>query len=61
MCLWKVGTHDVKSRCGFFGSDLQNWNQRVEHIGRHFEAGARLVDWTGGLGFDSSVITMTCN
>ena len=55
MADWRVEVSDVVSRCGFCAVAFDNWNVRREHLGRHFRAGARMRDWKGGWGLESSV------
>ncbi|MCJ1398719.1 hypothetical protein MMC11_001920 [Xylographa trunciseda] len=55
MDAWVRYDYDVASRCGFCGAALASWPARVEHLGAHFQAGARMRDWTGEHGFAAHV------
>jgi hypothetical protein len=37
--------HDSRSRCGFCGENLENWEMRLSHIAEHFESGWEMSSW----------------
>lgn len=48
--------HEVRSRCGFCGCQLQTWGQRVDHLADHFKDGHRMNQWIGDWGLDGVVL-----
>jgi hypothetical protein len=52
---WKTSTPTIRSRCGFCGTSLDSWIDRVEHLGDHFKMGKTMADWTGDWGFEDVV------
>jgi hypothetical protein len=52
---WKVESAPVVSRCGFCDTELKNWDERIDHLARHFRSGKVMADWRGDHGFDASV------
>lgn len=52
---WKTSTPTIRSRCGFCGTHLDSWNDRVEHLADHFKMGKTMSSWTGDWGFDDAI------
>ncbi|EAW07276.1 putative homeobox and C2H2 transcription factor [Aspergillus clavatus NRRL 1] len=55
MAQWQSTTTELKSRCGFCGTTLSTWKDRVEHIAAHFKNGAEMAQWQGDWGFEPFV------
>lgn len=58
---WKVATPEIRSRCGFCGTVMDTWSNRVEHLAEHFKSGSSMADWQGDWGFDAPVLAMVEN
>lgn len=58
---WKVPTPDIRSRCGFCGSLLSSWPERVDHLAEHFKSGSDMSSWKGDWGFEPAVLSMVEN
>ncbi|KAG7116695.1 hypothetical protein HYQ44_006322 [Verticillium longisporum] len=43
----RVEAPAVAARCGFCDARMASWPERVEHLARHFKAGALMQDWVG--------------
>ncbi|KAH1663880.1 hypothetical protein KXX15_009221 [Aspergillus fumigatus] len=52
---WQSTTTELKSRCGFCGTTLTTWKDRVEHLAAHFKNGADMTQWQGDWGFEPFV------
>lgn len=52
---WQSSITDIRSRCGFCGSVLHTWKNRVEHLAGHFKNGANMSQWQGDWGFEPSI------
>jgi hypothetical protein len=52
---WKTESVSVSSRCGFCDTGLKSWDERTDHLARHFRSGKVMADWRGDHGFDPSV------
>ncbi|CAG8404847.1 unnamed protein product [Penicillium salamii] len=48
---WKIEVKDVISRCGFCDTTLENWDDRVSHLAKHYHKGSTMKDWKGDHGF----------
>ncbi|KAJ5386937.1 hypothetical protein N7509_009478 [Penicillium cosmopolitanum] len=44
---WKKEMKSFTSRCGFCDVILDNWDDRVSHLARHFRNGSTMKDWKG--------------
>lgn len=42
----------LNSRCGFCAATFVTWNERVDHLVRHFKQGSQMKQWIGDWGFD---------
>uniref|UniRef100_A0A093UPH1 Putative homeobox protein Meis3-like 1 n=1 Tax=Talaromyces marneffei PM1 TaxID=1077442 RepID=A0A093UPH1_TALMA len=42
----------LNSRCGFCAETFVTWNERVDHLVRHFKQGSQMKEWIGDWGFD---------
>jgi hypothetical protein len=49
---WQSSITEVKSRCGFCGTTLLTWKDRVDHLAGHFKNGANMAQWQGDWGFE---------
>jgi len=58
---WKSEAAYIRSRCGFCGEDFTKWQDRVEHLAKHFKAGAKMADWKGCRGLDPAVAAQVTN
>ncbi|KAM0281454.1 hypothetical protein ACHAQH_003484 [Verticillium albo-atrum] len=58
---WKVEAPAVASRCGFCDARMASWQERVEHLARHFKAGALMQDWAGEHGFEPAIAARVVN
>ncbi|KAH7203471.1 hypothetical protein DER44DRAFT_779454 [Fusarium oxysporum] len=52
---WKDEGPPVSSRCGFCNIQMQAWQERVDHLAKHFRKGATMDDWKGEHCFESSI------
>lgn len=52
---WQSSITNIESRCGFCGSVLHTWKDRVEHLAGHFRGGANMSQWQGDWGFEPSI------
>ncbi|KAK2480267.1 hypothetical protein H9L39_09641 [Fusarium oxysporum f. sp. albedinis] len=52
---WKDEGPPVSSRCGFCSIRMQTWQERVDHLAKHFRKGATMDDWKGEHWFESSI------
>ncbi|RKL23040.1 hypothetical protein BFJ68_g1246 [Fusarium oxysporum] len=52
---WKDEGPPVSSRCGFCSIRMQTWQERVDHLAKHFRKGATMDDWKGEHCFESSI------
>ncbi|EED17179.1 homeobox and C2H2 transcription factor, putative [Talaromyces stipitatus ATCC 10500] len=44
----------LNSRCGFCAETFTTWNQRTDHLVRHFKEGSQMNQWMGDWGFDAA-------
>lgn len=58
---WKYESKEVRSRCGFCGLVMMNWDVRTEHIAEHFKARQTMAEWLGDWGFEPHVLEMVEN
>lgn len=58
---WRGIGGNAQSRCGFCDYSLSTWTARVEHIAEHFKNGARMQQWVGDWGLDSSAMSVLRN
>ncbi|KAF5013565.1 hypothetical protein FDECE_425 [Fusarium decemcellulare] len=52
---WKFEGPQVTSRCGICSIRLQTWQERVDHLAKHFRKGATMDDWKGEHCFEPSI------
>ncbi|EHK24539.1 uncharacterized protein TRIVIDRAFT_30436 [Trichoderma virens Gv29-8] len=52
---WKDEGPPVSSRCGFCNIRMKTWQERVDHLAKHFRKGATMDSWKGEHCFESSV------
>ncbi|KAJ5204901.1 uncharacterized protein N7498_005780 [Penicillium cinerascens] len=52
---WQSSITEINSRCGFCGSALHTWKDRVDHLAGHFKNGASMSQWQGDWGFDAHI------
>ena len=55
---WKIAPATVRSRCGFcclHSVEFTTWQERADHLAKHFREGARMKDWSGNHGFDPEI------
>lgn len=58
---WRGSGAAVQSRCGFCDCSLSTWAERAEHLAGHFKNGARMQQWVGDWGLDSSAMSILRN
>jgi hypothetical protein len=58
---WKFEQPPVTCRCGFCGDSLDNWQERANHLVKHFRDGKRMTDWRGSHGFDPTIEAQIMN
>lgn len=52
---WREDLRAFTCRCGFCGSTLNSWQERVDHLAVHFRKGVTLDEWDGDHGFSQGV------
>ncbi|KAI9683784.1 MAG: hypothetical protein M1822_005974 [Bathelium mastoideum] len=52
---WKSSITHLNSRCGFCTQTFTVWQERVDHLAKHFRDGAQMKDWKGCRGLDPAV------
>lgn len=58
---WRGSGTVVQSRCGFCDCALSTWAARAAHLAEHFKNGARMQQWVGDWGLDSSAMGILRN
>ncbi|KAK5708867.1 hypothetical protein LTS12_028140 [Elasticomyces elasticus] len=58
---WRSTTTEIKSRCGFCGTNFITWKDRIEHLAAHFKDGANISQWQGDWGFEPFVLNLVEN
>jgi hypothetical protein len=58
---WKSEATFIKSRCGFCRQDFERWQDRIDHLAKHFRSGAQMKDWKGCRGLDPAVAANVVN
>uniref|UniRef100_A0A8H7TVW4 Homeobox domain-containing protein n=1 Tax=Bionectria ochroleuca TaxID=29856 RepID=A0A8H7TVW4_BIOOC len=59
---WKKEANQIQSRCGFCDAVLFSWEDRVDHLTRHFKReGKTMADWKGDWGFEPHVLEIVEN
>jgi homeobox KN domain-containing protein/Tc5 transposase-like DNA-binding protein len=58
---WKSEAAYIKCRCGFCNEDFTSWNDRCNHLAKHFKEGAKMQDWKGCRGFEDDVARLVTN
>jgi hypothetical protein len=61
MDVWKSEATYIKSRCGFCKQDFTRWQDRIDHLAKHFRAGSQMKDWKGCRGLDPAVASQVTN
>lgn len=52
---WKIETKNITSRCGFCSETMSNWDERTDHLAKHFRRGFTMKDWKGEHEFPPSI------
>ncbi|KAL7912855.1 hypothetical protein GGI35DRAFT_441304 [Trichoderma velutinum] len=52
---WKDEGPPISSSCGFCNIRMQTWQERIDHLTKHFRKGATMDHWKGEHCFESSV------
>ncbi|KAJ5119420.1 hypothetical protein N7448_010089 [Penicillium atrosanguineum] len=52
---WKIETKNITSRCGFCSETMPNWDERTDHLAKHFRRGFTMKDWKGEHEFPPSI------
>jgi hypothetical protein len=58
---WKSEATFIRSRCGFCKQEFTKWQDRVDHLSKHFRSGAQMKDWKGCRGLDPAVAAQVTN
>ncbi|KAF5680011.1 hypothetical protein FHETE_553 [Fusarium heterosporum] len=58
---WKVEGPPIKSRCGICSIRMETWQERVEHLAKHFRKGDTMADWKGEHDFEPHVKARVTN
>ncbi|KAF4450780.1 hypothetical protein F53441_6112 [Fusarium austroafricanum] len=58
---WKVEGPPVKSRCGICSIRMETWQERVEHLAKHFRKGDTMEDWKGDHEFEPHIKARVTN
>ncbi|KAF4992677.1 hypothetical protein FGRMN_6990 [Fusarium graminum] len=58
---WKVEGPPIKSRCGICSIRMETWQERVEHLAKHFRKGDTMADWKGEHDFEQHVKARVTN
>jgi hypothetical protein len=61
MDVWKSEATFIKSRCGFCRQDFTRWQDRIDHLAKHFRDGAQMKNWKGCRGLDPAVAAQVTN
>lgn len=61
MDVWKSEATYIKSRCGFCKTTFTKWQERIDHISKHFKDGAQMSHWKGCRGLDPAVAAQVTN
>ena len=61
MDVWKSEATYIKSRCGFCKTDFTRWQDRIDHLAKHFRDGAQMNQWKGCRGLDPAVAAQVTN
>jgi hypothetical protein len=61
MDCWKSEATYIKSRCGFCRQDFTRWQDRIDHLAKHFRDGAQMKNWKGCRGLDPAVAAQVTN
>jgi hypothetical protein len=61
MDVWKSEAAYIKSRCGFCKQDFTRWQDRIDHLAKHFRDGAQMNHWKGCRGLDPAVAAQVTN
>lgn len=58
---WKSEATFIRSRCGFCKQEFTKWQDRVDHLSKHFRSGSQMKDWKGCRGLDPAVAAQVTN
>lgn len=58
---WKVEGPPIKSRCGICSIRMETWQERVEHLAKHFRKGDTMEHWKGEHDFEPHVNARVTN
>ncbi|ESU10021.1 hypothetical protein FGSG_03234 [Fusarium graminearum PH-1] len=58
---WKVEGPPIKSRCGICDIRMETWQERVEHLAKHFRRGDTMEAWKGEHDFEPHVSARVTN
>ncbi|RGP77169.1 sugar transporter [Fusarium longipes] len=58
---WKVEGPPIKSRCGICDTRMETWQERVEHLAKHFRKGDTMEDWKGEHDFEPHISAKVMN
>ena len=61
MDAWKSEHSNIRCRCGFCGETFTQWQDRADHLAKHFKAGAQMSTWKGCRGLDPEVAAFVVN
>ncbi|KAF2400322.1 hypothetical protein EJ06DRAFT_530308 [Trichodelitschia bisporula] len=61
MDAWKSEAAYINSRCGFCDAHFTNWQERCDHLAKHFRSGMKMSGWKGCRGLDSAVAAQVTN
>lgn len=57
----KIEVKSITSRCGFCDITLDNWDDRVSHLAKHFRRGYTMKDWKGDHEFSPHIAEQVTN
>ncbi|KAI9147264.1 hypothetical protein HJFPF1_13303 [Paramyrothecium foliicola] len=52
---WKVEGPPISSKCGFCNIRMQTWQDRIDHLAKHFREGSTMDDWKGDHYFEPHI------
>jgi hypothetical protein len=58
---WRIAAPPIVCRCGFCGAALGSWQQRADHLAKHFREGRTMDEWQGDHGFEPAVAAQVTN
>ncbi|KAL6901224.1 hypothetical protein GGI43DRAFT_371392 [Trichoderma evansii] len=57
----KIEVKSIISRCGFCDITLDNWDDRISHLAKHFRRGYTMKDWKGDHEFPPHIAAQVTN